>query len=287
MKINSFIYPSIDDTTRTYSGIAPIINPNGDWTKFLTPFENQGQNNVEPSSCYVEAQQSCIAILKEYIYGIKDENYSARFNALLSDGTPQGGDPIKAALSIKKDGLIPQEMMDWIDIYNWQDFHSWKGVDKQKCIDEGKKEANLWEKTFRVVVEKDIPLKTKYELLKEELKRCPPPISFYAWAERNGKYYKPDGVRDTHLITAICLKVSEENEITIKDTYEPYIKVLEANSDFEFAMGWTIRKRTPEEQLNLIQKSFISILLSRIYELVKQIYKAGSDVVGALFNKRN
>ena len=181
-----------------------------------------------------------------------------------------GGDPVKAALSIKKDGLIPQSMMDWTGVNSWDYYHSWEGVDKDKCIKEGKKEATEWEKTFRVVVEKDMPLKTKYELLKEELKRCPPPISFYAWAERNGKYYKPEGVRDTHLIDAICLKITDNNEIVIKDTYYPYIKTLEANSDFEFAIGWTVKKKeSVETQYNNILSKFLAILKSYLSLLTK------------------
>lgn len=279
MIIKSFKYPEIDDTTRNYAGVFPIINPSGVWTQFLTPNEEQRVNNIEPSDCYIQAQQSCIAILLEYIYGIKDSDFLADFNALLSGGTPTGGDPIKGALSIKKDGLISQTMRDRTGIKTWQEYHSWKGMDKEKCLLEGKKFANQYEMSFRIVVEKDIPLKTKYELLKEELKRCPPPISFYAWVERNGKYYKPDGVRDTHLVDALCLKVSDNNEITIKDTYPPFIKVLEANSDFEFAMGWSIRRRSNDEILNLLQKNYIIILLDYIKILLNKIYKIGSKVM--------
>lgn len=281
--INSFIYPEIDETTRSYAGLAPVINPSGDWTKFLTPDEEQVVNDTEPSDCFIQAQQFCIAILLEYIYGIKDSNFLADFNALLSEGTPNGGDPIKGARSIKKDGLIPQSMRDRTGIHTWEEYHSWKGMDKEKCIAEGKKFANEHEMTFRVVVEKDMPLKTKYVLLKEELTRCPPPISFYAWAERNGKYYKPEGVRDTHLVDAVVLKVTDNNEIVIKDTYKPFIKTLEANSDFEFAMGWSIRKLSPEEILQNNQKSFIIILLNYVTSILANFKKT----LGSLFSKNN
>ena len=287
MKLNSFIYPNIDEQTRNFAGVAPIINLNGDWTQFVPPNEEQRQNGVESSACFVEAQQACIAILKEYIYGIKDENYSARFNALLSGGTETGGDPVKGALSIKKDGLIPQSMMDWEGVNSFDDFHSWNGVDKGQCIAEGKKEASLWDKQFRIVVEKDMPLKTKYELLKEELKRCPVPMSFYAWCERNGKYYKPQGVSDCHLITAIVLKVSDDNEITIRDTYYPYIKVLEANSDFDFAMGWTIKKLSTEQQLNNAQKGLIILLYERIKQLLSQLKANLGEVITGIYDPKN
>lgn len=285
--INSFLYPEIDDTTRHFAGYAPIINPSGDWTGSLTPFEEQRVNNTEPSDCFIQAQQSCIAILKEYIYGIKDEDYLADFNALLSGGTPVGGDPIKGALSIKKDGLIPQSMRDRTGIKTWEEYHSWKGMDKDKCIAKGQEESRQWDKTFRVVVEKDMPLKTKYELLKDELKRCPPPISCYAWVERNGKYYKPEGVRDTHLVDAIVLKITDNNEIVVKDTYPPFIKTLEANFDFEFAMGWTIRKKSTEEMLNDTQKSLIIKLYELLALLIKKASGLAGELVAGIFSKKN
>jgi len=284
--IKSFIYPEIDDTTRNYGGIDPIINPSGDWTSYLTPFEEQNVAGVESSACYVEAQQSCIATLLEKLYGIKDSNFSARFNALLSGGTEMGGDPIKGALSIKKDGLIPQSMMDWTGVNSWDYFHSWKGVDKNKCITEGKRFVSEWDMSFTVIVEKDAPLETKYAMLRYGLLRSPVPLSFYAWLEKDGYYYKPKGVRDTHLISGICIKVNPDNSIVVKDTYSPHIKTLEPNADFEFAMYWTIKKKDP----NAINKSFLEILkgmvklLQDFYEYTK---KTAGAIVSGIFSKTN
>ena len=113
--------------------------------------------------------------------------------------------------------------------------------------------------------------------------RCP--LSVYAWEERNGKYYKPEGARDSHLVKAEF--VDKDNQIWIKDTYKPFIKVLEANTDFEFSMYWTIKKFSPEEQLNNAQKDFISIILSYVSNLLKQLYKVAGQVVGAIFSKKS
>jgi hypothetical protein len=286
MIIKSFTYPEIDDTTRNYAGVFPVINPSGDWTDFLTPFESQSQNNVEPSSCFIEAQQSCIAILLEYVFGIKDSNFSSRFNALLSDGTEQGGDPIKGAKSFKKDGLISQELMDWKGVENWQDFHSWTGVDKNKCIEAGKNFLREYDLTYKIIVERDIPLKTKYVLLKEALKTSPVAISVYAWVERDGKYYKPEGMRDTHLTTAIVLKVTDNNEIIVKDTYEPFIKTLEKDTDFEFAIGWSVKKKDPLA----IHKSYLEILkgvVKLLYEYIAFVKKTAGEIAVGLLSKRD
>lgn len=282
--IYSFKYPEIKKEDRRYAGIAgSVINNSGDWEAYLTPFEDQNVNNVESSACYVEANQAVVASLKEYIYGIKDENYSSRFNALLSSGTESGGDPLKAGLSIKKDGLIPQSMMDWKDIKSWSDFHSWKGVLKDECISKGQEEAREWDKKYYILSEKDDPLEVKYNNLRQGLKRSPVAISVYAWLERDGKYYKPKGVDDTHLVKVI--KVNSDNSIVIRDTYSPYIKVLEANTDFDFSMYWILRKKSPEEILKDTQKSLIIILYEYIARLLKTASGLAGEIVEAVFKK--
>lgn len=281
--ITSFIYPDIKPQDRKYAGIAgDIINPSGDWTKYLPPDELQGQNNVEPSSCFVEANQATIAILKEYQYGIKDENYSARFNALLADGTPAGGDPLKAAYSIKKDGLIPQSMMDWQGIDSWDDFHSWQGVEKDKCISKGQEEAREWDKKYYILFEKDDPLEVKYNNIRQALKRSPVPISVYAWLEKDGQYYKPEGARDTHLTTAIVLDI-KDNCLIIRDTYSPFLKTLAPNTNPDFGMYWSIKKRNPQEQVDFIKRSFIIILYDYVALLVKKISRVAGEILEGIY----
>lgn len=286
--IHSFKYPDIKLEDRKYAGIAgSVINESGDWSKYLTPDEEQARNGVEPSSCFVEANQAAIAILKEYQYGIKDENYSARFNALLADGTETGGDPLKAAYSIKKDGLIPQSMMDWKDINSWEDFHSWKGVDKELCITKGQEEARQWDKKYYILFEKHDPIELKYLLIRQALLRSPVPISVFAWAERDGKYYKPEGADDTHLVTGICMGITDKNELIIRDTYKPFIKILEPNTNPDFGMYWVIRKLSTEEILKNTQKSLIIKLLEYASLLLKKISRVAGEFVSGVFAKRN
>lgn len=255
----NFIYPDIKPSDRRYAGFAgEILRADGNWSDFLPNPEDQRKNNVESSSCYVSASQYIIAILLEEKYGIKDSDFSARFNALLSDGTPNGGDPLRGGMSLKRDGLIPELMMPFNDeILSWNDFHSWKGVIKNLCIEKGKDFLKEYSLNFKVVVEKDLPVATKYILLKEALKHSPVALSYTAWYEKNGKYYKPEGLRDNHLIAGVALSVDENNSITILDTYAPHKKVLEPNANFEFAMSWEIeRKQLTDEQRNI----FLQIL---------------------------
>lgn len=257
----NFIYPEISETDRTYAGavLGPILREDGDWRDFLPPNEDQRQNGVESSACYVEAQQASIATIQEETFEVKDQNYSARFNALLSNGTDVGGDPIKGAMSIKKDGLISDELMTFKDISSWAEYHSWEGVSEVECKQKGKEWLDKWALNYKIVAEREEPIETKYISLKEALKRSPVPISVCAWYERNGQYYKPLGKRDNHLTLAIY--VDEKDRIHIRDTYAPYLKILEPKTNFDFAMAWTVEKKPYEQQLNVI---------SRLLELIGQ-----------------
>lgn len=280
--INSFIYPEIKKEDREFAGVFPVINPSKNW-RDIAINELQARNGVEPSSCFIEAQQAIIAVLLEFIYGIKDLNFSARYNALLSGGTAMGGDPIKGALSIKKDGLIPQEMMDWKDVECWNDYHSWKGVDKEKCIAEGKNFVNQYDMSYKIVFERDTPLKTKYLLLEEALKCSPVAVSVYAWVEKDGIYYKPEGVRDTHL-TMVAVGMNDKGQVIVRDTYEPFYKTLAKDTDFEFAIGWSVRKRNPQEMLDLAKKNIIIVMYELVKRLLIQIKSVSGEIISGIFD---
>lgn len=237
----NFLYPEIKETDRTYAGVAEVINPEGDWRPFLPPEELQNIRGIESSSCYVEAQQHSIATLQEQKFLLPDQNYSARFNALLSGGTENGGDPIKGIKSIKYDGCVPDDKMPFgEDLHSFEDFHSWKGVNLRELRDLGKRWASEWRVGFKIVAEQDDPIKTKYLKLRGALKRSPVSISVTAWFEENGEYIKPEGMSDNHLCTAIY--VDEKDRIFVRDTYFPFTKMLTPQFNFDFAMGYNLTR---------------------------------------------
>ena len=273
MKIKSnFVYPVIKESDRTFGvSLGNIINESGDWRNYLPEEESQVQNGVESSACYIESQQRAIATIQEEEFDVPNSNYSARFNALLSNGEENGGDPIRGAKSLKYDGLIPDETMSFKDVRSWTEYHSWKGVDEKLCRQKGKEFLDRWDINFKIVSEREEPLETKYLSLKEALKRSPVPVSVCAWFERNGEYYKPIGKRDNHLTLAVY--VDDKDRIHVWDSYSPYTKILEAKTNFEFAMALVVKKKPYEQQL-----SIISQILALIGKLIPQIVKSPSTV---------
>lgn len=242
-KIQNFIYPDIKKEDRQFgiSFTGEVLRPDGDWRPYLPNEEAQNKYGVESSACYVEASQRAIATILEEQFGIKDSNFSARFNALLSNGTPQGGDPLRGGKSIKFDGLVDEAKMPFNEeITSWEDFHSWKGVNIAELRDLGQKWVSRWRNNFKIVFEKDDELKLKYIKLRNALKYSPVPVSVSAWFEESGEYIKPKGMNDNHLTLAVY--VDEKNRIHVWDSYSPYLKILCPNYECDFAMSWSVFK---------------------------------------------
>lgn len=264
----NFIYPDI--TERHYRfGLSPLpttpLRIDGDWRDYLPPPEDQNVRGIESSACFVEAQEHSIATLEEEQFDEKNQNYSARFNALLAGGTQFGGDPLRAADSFRHDGLVDDSDMPFGDsIQSWSDFHSWMGVNEPELRAKGK--TYLEGKTLAndIVFERWEVLEAKRLKLREALKYSPCPISVAAWyTDENGKYYKPLGTSDQHLVLAVYMNA--DNEVYIWDTYAPYLKVLRADFNFDFCMRWSVKKNLTPPNTTTILDQLAKILQNLLY----------------------
>lgn len=240
----NFLYPDIPESAFQFGSgqlVGVPLREDGDWRSYTPPEEHQNRNGVESSACYIEAQQHAIATIQEEQFNLPDQNYSARFNAFLSNGTPMGGDPLKGGDSIRHDGLIPDSMLPFADsVQSWEEFHSFEDSDAALCKIAGQKWLDQWQANYDVVFKREEPVEEKYRKLREALKYSPVPISVYAWVEDNGVYIKPPGVRDNHLTEAVY--VDEQNRIWVFDTYEPFLKILAPWTNPEFAMRWSLTR---------------------------------------------
>lgn len=255
---DNFIYPNIKDSHFKFGSgqlIGTVLRPDGDWRKFVPTEESQNIRGIESSACYIEGQQHAIATLEEEMFGEKDNNYSARFNALLSYGSEDGGDPLQGADSIRHDGLVPQKVMDFgNDIQSWDDFHSWQGVDETGVRALGKDYLMTRTLGNDIVVTRDLPIASKYTRLKVALRYSPCPVSVTAWFQDDaGNYIKPPNMSDNHLVELVF--IDADNCPYIWDTYAPYLKKLSPNYNFDFGMRWSVQKKVlsaPEKQSFLV-----------------------------------
>lgn len=253
----NFIYPVIPPTVYKFGAnnfIDVPLRDDGDWRDYLPPGELQTRHGVESSSCYIEGSQHAIAVILEEQFELKDQNYSERFNALLSNGSPQGGDPLAGAESIRKrDGLIPDYMLPFADYINsWSDFHSFKGGNETVCRQAGQNFLRNWKLNYDIVSQREDKLDDKFSKLKQALKYSPCPISVYGVVDSNGNYIeKPQGAGDTHLVLAVY--VDKDNFIWVFDTYIPFLKKLPQTYNSDFAMRWSVSRL---ESIKVAKKSW-------------------------------
>src|SRR3990167_11011255 len=187
----NFIYPEIKLELYMFGSgqlKGTALREDGDWRPYLPPEEDQNIRGIESSACYVEASQHAISTIEEEQLGEPDNNYAARFNALLSGGTPRGGDPLKGGDSMRNNGLVPDTAMPFgPEVNSWDDFHSWKGVSESAVKILGKKYLKGKKLGYDMVFGRSEPVATKYAKLHEALKYSPCPVSVVAWYEKDGR----------------------------------------------------------------------------------------------------
>lgn len=239
----NFLYPKIkpEHYRLGAANMGPVIRENGNWSDFL-PADEKQRRGVETSACYIYGQTHAIATMQEALFKMKDMDYSERFNALLSDGTEYGGDPLVGADSIRRDGLVPESMMPLTDeVTSWSDYHSFKGVNENVCRTAGQLFKKRWKLNNYIVFERDESVEEKYKKLKEALKRGLVAISVDGWGtDGNGIYIKQKGARDNHMVE--CFYVDELNRPHFFDTYEPFIKIGEPFYNSDFCLRWSVAK---------------------------------------------
>lgn len=263
----SFKYPEITGDHYVFGSTqleANILRPDRDWRRYTPPGELQRRYGVESSACFIEAQQHVIATILEEQYDLPDQNFSARFNMIFTESTPSGGDPLQGANSFRKNGLIPDSMLPFAPyITEWAQFKSFNGANMADCLVEGQKWLNKYDPHYDIVIKKEYDLGIKYERLKDALHFSPIAVSIYGKVDASGNYVpKPAGVSDTHLVELVY--IDDNNVPTIFDTYEPFVKQLPANYNFDFGLRWTI-DNTPEKL------SLIALIINKIKELMDKL----------------
>lgn len=258
-----FKYPQITQDHTIYGATQmpqDDVLPSGDWSPFDIPDEEQKRFGTESSACFIEAQQHADAMYQEAIYGQHDRNSAARFNALLANGTKDGGDPLQGADSIRHDGLVPEDMMPFDEkITSWEDYHSFKGVNEAAVRAVGKKDTEQNDRRYTPIFGLNETYENKIDILRREMRKGTCAVSVTAWFEKDGLYYKPAGLRDWHFVAV--RKVNPDNSIEIKDTYEPFIKTLAPGFNPDFAMRRVVLKKpTKEEQLIPLYQKLILLL---------------------------
>lgn len=238
-KIDSFIYPeyNAEDYVLGAARSAPfeVINESGDWRPYLPEPETQ-KKRIESSGCTNYGSLNLLEILENYLYQEKN-NYSERFQAVMSNQNRNGNDPHKVLESIRNDGVIDDALLPFTNEMTWEEYMSPQPMVLSLKI-KGQQWLNKYILKHEYIYRDTISIDEKKELLKQALKRSPVGVSVYAWLEQDGVYIKPEGARDTHWCVLVAI---EDGTPIIYDSYAPFLKKL-SWEHFDVAKGMYLAK---------------------------------------------
>jgi hypothetical protein len=230
------------------------LQPDNNWTDYLPVREYQNLNNIEPFACVTFTILNCIEILIKRKYGI-EVNYADRFLAFVS-GTKdqQGNSPKTVCEFLRKIGVPPEELWTFdstVDTY--EKFYS---PPPPKLYELAREFNEKWDFKYEFVP-------SDHESISKALQCSPLLISFSAWFENNGIYFRPEGMTDNHATTLFYERKNEFRRVF--DSYQPVIKDLRWEDVPMQIMRFWVQKK--EEVI--IKKNFLQIITEWIISLFK------------------
>jgi hypothetical protein len=232
-----------------------VINKEGDWREHLQIPEDQYRNGFESQSCITfSILDAGVEILQEAQYGILKQNYSERYISTLSGTTPSGNNPHRVAETIRRYGLVSEEVLPFDStIDTWNEFFDVEKVEALKA--EGKKWLREWDFKHEWIITKQTPQHAKRSIIERFLKVSPVGVTVCAWFDDGrGGYYRPEGLKDNHFAVIVG---QDAEYFYIADTYPPYLKKVSKNYDFMYAKRFMLTKR---------ERTFISFIMSSLWK---------------------
>ena len=219
----------------TLGALAPeILQPNGQWDKYLPRNELQQRNGVETMACTVFGTQNALEMLYKRKYG-KEPNYSERYGSQVCGVTQEGASPHDVIETIRMyAGTIPETTLPWsTTIKTWEEYNS--GVTLMHRL-----KGLLWLMDYEVghewVLTGDGDTAT---LLKGALRMSPVGIAVQAWSQEGGLFVRKGA--DTHWCVLVGYK--DKDYWLVYDSYDKHLKKLVWDYAFYRAKRYAINKR--------------------------------------------
>lgn len=240
------------------------------WREHLPKYENQTTKlGEETSGCTIWTWENALEIFEKGVYGI-EPNYSERFIYLILYKAGlikpnKGTNPANTENAILENGLIDDsalpmtrtlaEFVDTDDLTKSLLAKGQNWLSKNELLIE-----TLWDESNAL---KRRPA-NYIEILKENLKRCPIPVSVSAWNEVNGVYVSDKGSVNNH--KCVLIEIIDYNGYrdcpVIFDTYDHSVKVLHPEHNIRRAVAFWLNKKTPRAMRKHI--SILQVILNKL-----------------------
>jgi len=220
--------------------------PDCQWDKFRTTGELQKRQQKETMACVTFSAMNCLEqIINFHIKGgnqeivnvftqfglIKDgeANFSDRYIAKMSGTTMRGNSQTTVAKTIRKFGLVPEDMWGW-------DTNNYYANVPQNIIDRGKELLEYIEFSYEWVSPSEFNTAKVY---------APIQTSVYAWGEQRGGIFQRTSFARNHAVDNDGFVMSQYDKIF--DSYQPFDKKV--SWDFNMGMGMiftiSLKKKLP------------------------------------------
>lgn len=193
------------------------VLPSGDWRPFLPKTEKQ-KNPNETMACVSFSCLNILETLSKQQTGI-EPNYSDRFIAKLSGTTLQGNHLDKVADTVRKIGVVKEEVWPAPAGLSWAQYYS---EIPQEVINKAEKVDIAYEN-----------IGGNLNVIKHHLKQSPIQIILTATRPRH----------------AVLLAAIEGNNAWYFDTYGPHLKKIKASNIYNYALKIVLNINKPAMQL--------------------------------------
>jgi len=225
-----------------------VLVPDGNWTPYLPEFEHQAPG-YETNACTIFGTNNAIELNHKFLFGT-ELNLSDRMAAVGAKIHPAlGGTPKNAADYLRKNWSVFEE--EWPMPDTLGEFY---GTVPRELFDLARKRK---EKTgyllgYEYISNPDIPS------IGTALTMGSVCFSAALMLDGNGLYYKPDGWRDGHWMTAVWRKPN--GNLLALDSYPPYLKEIRADFIPEVAIRYELNKELAWSLMRLIEvlKQFLN-----------------------------
>ena len=212
-----------------------ILREDGQYLDVQIEKEYQRKYGTETMGCTFFGTNNAVEIISKVKYPEDTEmNNCDRAGNILAGNTKNGNNPKKPAEVLNNIGIPKEEDLPFDESCNtWEKYHSPKPL-PQNLLSKCKE----WHDKYLLLY---AWVNTDKQSLMEGLKRSPLGISVTAWRMRNGMYYNDSKGTNNHWCTLIGY---EDGKCWyIFDSYSGFIKKLEWDYKFDYAMQYYLEKK--------------------------------------------
>ena len=235
LKISEILDPSAYILGGVISLPKVIINPGRNWQPYFPKYEPQFNSSIDTAGCTVWGSQNCLETYLKKATGI-EPNYSELFNYILAGIKPPGADPHKVLESIRKNKLIPNELLPFNE-----SFTSLEQLTPDLITSAMRQEAEKWphelkhEYVWNTKQTKD----ERKAKIREYLQYSPLAVSVTAWIKQ-GDVYVDGGQPNTHWCE---LGKEVSNGWLIFDSYDHSEKVISFDHNIQICKRFYLQKK--------------------------------------------